>query len=617
MRTTEVRAHADAWIEEAFPGKHHGSSSRLRLSGTTANRRRAFLHFARPFPVGGSVISATLHLTAHSWGTHQLDIDRVTGDWNERQVNWNNQPAIAGAGTVSTTFTAADKDEQLIDLTTMFEGVAVGTTYRGLRLATPDNFKGAFYAAEHPIHGFRPWLEVQWAFKPEPPRDGAPAGNHAISKASGILDYRFGPKGSDPDQRQDAINVQVATSTDFTTPAFDSGWVTDDKTLYDLANSGPTYSVPLGSTRWWRARARDADGLVSDWSDKWQFQRIAQGSLVLNNPSGAAVVHDLTPPVSWTLTGATQAQFEVLLFKKRNNGTWKRIWHMPRHKSTDTSINIPAGKIKSGATYLVKVRTWDTVDRQSVPNDPKFLEVQQQFTYSRDGTPAAVSSLSADLFGPGVALSWHDNTEPDYYSIRVNGVEVIPRLEPIDVAVGGGDYAYLYLRGEHGNALTFEVERVVNSAGNLFHSGTNPDVTATPNVEGKWLFDEDPATPLGIQIVGQEQMDLAIGDSGETLNPLNWRKQVYLRDAFRGFEGSYSGVLKSTDAANNFLELIGRNKKLRYIVQHLNIPVEFSEPSLSPKSDAQTMDLWTCGLNIWQAGEFFDVEGLDDGDEDD
>jgi hypothetical protein len=407
------------------------------------------------------------------------------------------------------------------------------------------------------------------------------------------------------------VNVQVSTSTDFTAPAYDSGFVTDDRTMFDLTGR---YTVPASSMRWWRARGRDLDGGISDWSDKWQFQYVALPTLTLVNPSsGSPVVHDLTPPISWTYPG--QAQFEVLLFRKRGDGTWKRSGTCRVTRAPSPRSTCPPARSSRAQTYLVKVRAWDGVARQSLAGAPKYAEVSQQFTYTRDGTPAAVSRLTGTLYGPGIALTWTDATQPDYYSIRVNGVEVIPRIEPADVLISGTNYGYLYLRGKHGDPQTIEVERVVNSAGNLFHSGSNPTVTETPSVLGKWLCDDDPASPLAMQIMGREQSNFDIGESGESLNPLNYRKTVRIIDAVRGFEGGVSGTLGADDTADSFLDLKGRNKRLRYIAQHVNVPVELAESGLSPNAEASGQ--WVASFNMFQQGEFFDVVGLDDSDDDD
>lgn len=714
MRTTEVHPSADSWADEQFPGKHHGGTSRLYVCGDNAanKRRRSFIHARRPFAVGDNVISATLHLYAKfNWaaGTHTLHVVRLTGPWAEKTVNWNNQPGTGGADLTFPFTGVVDQQELQLDVTAIFTDAALGSAYRGLRVSLPDadTAKLAFHSAEHPLHRLRPWLEIKWSEQPEEPRDGAPAGNNAVSKALPTLDYRFGVKGRDPDQLQSSKQLQISTSTSFASPEYDSGKIADERTLFDFTvaplwtrslgtatitiaspgvvtntahglvaddpvrftttgalptglSTGTTYyvlgtglttntfrlattpggaaintsgtqsgthtllrvGIADGTSRYYRIKAWDTDDVASNFSDTWQFQRSTKGTLALNSPpvGPPSVVHDLTPPITWVVTGRTQEQYEITLFRQRADGTWKRIWLLPRRVGTDTSVNVPAGLIDRNGTFLVRVKVWDTIDRQSTPGDPKWMEVSRQFTYTRDGTPAAVTNLSATPFGAGILVQWDDATEPDFYCFTVNNQEVIPRIEPVDVLVTAGSpshYAYIYYRGEHDVPQTIEVERVVNSAGSLFHSGTNPTATVTPDVLGKWLVDDTPGDQEALQFLNAEQSTFQIGEDGATFNPSASRRPIRIASAFRGLEGSISGILESNIEKDTFLDLKGRgvSRRLRYIAQGLNMPVIVAEVSLSPKADAPRAEQWVVTADLLQQGEFFDVVGIDQADD--
>lgn len=631
MRTTDVNCNVDSWVNEQSPGKHHGHGSRIWVCGDNAanKRRRIFLFAGRPFRIGDSVTQVILHLYAKGGqgGSHDLKVQRVSDKWGEKHINWNNQPPVAGSIITKTVGPLADKDEIQIDVTTIYQDVTTGSPGHGLRIALPDGdtAKFAFYATEHPSHTLRPWIEFRWAEKPMAPLDGAPSGGNGVSPAKPIFDWRFGVKGRDADQKQSAFQLQVSPNADMSAPIIDTGKVIDDRTMYD--SSAQATSLVDGTTYYWRVKGWDDDDQASDWSDTWRFKRLSAGTLTLNSPpvGPPSVVNDLTPPITWAFTGRTQAQFEVALFRKRTNGTWKRIWLLHRHKSTDTSVNVPAGKIDRAHTYLVKVRVWDDQDRQSIPGAMNYVEVSRQFTYVKDGTPAMVTNLAATPYAdgsPGITISWDDATEPDYYCITVNGVEVIPRLEPADVLVTAGapsHYAYVFWRAEHGVNQTIEVERVVNSAGTLKHSNSPSISPVKTNVEGKWLVDDDPAEPLAVWIWGQEQSSFGIGESGETFNPLNSQRPIRIIDAMRGAEGGISGALQSTAAARNFQTLKGRvGKTLRYVAQHMNVPVMIGETDqLAPKADAENIDAWVLGTDLFQVGEFFDVVGLDAAADDD
>jgi hypothetical protein len=184
-RTTEVKASADAWVQQDAPGKHHPRTSRLRVGGLASAARRTFIHFGRPFPIGGSVISATLQLYSKdgSAGSHVLSVYRVQDQWSERHLNWTNQPNTVGTAATTTLSSLADTDLIEVDVTPIFNDVAVGGAYAGLRLSMSDSVNRSFFGSEHPLHRFRPLLIVQWAEKPEPPRDGSPSGGNAVAES--------------------------------------------------------------------------------------------------------------------------------------------------------------------------------------------------------------------------------------------------------------------------------------------------------------------------------------------------------------------------------------------------------------------------------------------------
>lgn len=624
-RDSEVHSSVDSWTAQDAPGRHHARTSRLWLCGDNAasKRRYTFIHLHRPFPLNANVISATLHLHAKdNWtgGAHTVNVERVTAQWGEKRINWNNQPTVGGTA-VTKSVTANARDPIDIDVTAIYNAVTVGGTYHGLRLRLNDGDTGKvnIYASEAANHQMRPWLEVLWSEKPEPPRNGVPRDGAAISLGQPTINYMFGVRGRDPHQQQNAKQLQISTSTSFASPVYDSGKVIDDQTQFSLA--GTAFTATVAATYYYRIRAWDADDVVSDYSDTWSFTRQNDGVLTIVNPAASPsnIVKDLTPPISWTFTGQTQSHYELTLFQQRADGSWKRLWQLARHKSTEVSHNIPAGYIRSNKTFMVRLRVWDSINRMSVPGDPKYVEASRTFTYTRDGTPANVTALVGVVDRGGIKLTWNDSAQPDYYCIRVNGDEVIQRLEPMDVFVSGTSYQYTYWRGEHNVPQTIAVERVINSAGNLFHSSGATTVTVTPNIQGKWLVDDDPdGGQIAVQVIGGEQSDFAIGETGETFNPLHSQKPVRIIDSIRGYEGGIGGILNGGTAYDNFLLLKGVNRKLRYLAQHLNIPVRMGEVgSLAPLADAHTFEGWQLEVELFQVGEFFDVIGVEEGHDDD
>ena len=94
-----LAADADSWIDQAGPDVNKGADSVLKLlSKGPANNVRALVRFANPALAHGCVVTdAKLRLNAKSAvGGRTLQALRVTGDWSEGAVTWNNQPATTG-----------------------------------------------------------------------------------------------------------------------------------------------------------------------------------------------------------------------------------------------------------------------------------------------------------------------------------------------------------------------------------------------------------------------------------------------------------------------------------------------------------------------------------------
>jgi CSLREA domain-containing protein len=99
--TVTVAANADAWLEQNSPSSNKGSDSVLKVKsqGATDNFR-TIIRFNTPatLPSGCIIESATLRLYAESSVSGRtLQALRVTGNWTEGGVTWNNQPATNGS----------------------------------------------------------------------------------------------------------------------------------------------------------------------------------------------------------------------------------------------------------------------------------------------------------------------------------------------------------------------------------------------------------------------------------------------------------------------------------------------------------------------------------------
>ena len=354
--------------------------------------------------------------------------------------------------------------------------------------------------------------------------------------------------------------------------------------------------LPDAGILYWRVRVWDGTDNASEWSESADFRRDDPGSLTINAPG--ATVPETTPPVLWTLTGETQEKFRVTLFRIETDTTLTQLWQASELGASNT-ITIPSGFLVTGSTYRVMVEVWDNEPRVG----DEHLTKTQDFTYVRDGTPNAVTALTAVAVqgAPAVTLTWTRSVTPDYFALKVGGVEVTDRIEPGDVFVSGTTYSMTYWLAKPRTTLTFEVEAVTQSgAGNPYlHSDGNATATAKTDPVGMWLV--DPADNVAVNIVGKESADFAIGESAVTHYVRGSKVPVRITDVVRGYEGPIKGQVLGATERDDFLELKSRRKVLYLIVGNLSIPIRMEDASCTPTS-VPNDQVFSVGFNFFQAG---------------
>lgn len=575
-----LRSSVDAWVGEAAPTTNRGPAVRLNLTGPGSSERQAFIWFPRRVPAGAKVLSAILRVRLRgAWaGTNTVTATRVTQAWREGTINWNNRPSVTTTNQVAVSVVGgADKQVVEFDVTALMQTVANGAAFYGFRLALTQNVLRALRSSEDPDASLRPELELEWSEAPEAPDRLSPEGGDAVSISKPLLDWRFTDKlGTGDGTQQASSQVQISTSTDFTAPEYDSGKVANTESQWDLAATAYA-GVADGATRYWRVRVWDGDDNESEWSATAEFHRDSPGTLVIDSPG--ATVPETTPPVSWTLTGATQERYRVTLFRVESSGALTQLW-TTMATSTDDAVTPASGHIVTGPTYRVRVEVWDDVDRVS----DEHLTEEQDFTYVRDGTPDSPTDLTASLVAGSnaVLLTWQRSSMPDYFALRVDDVEVSDRIEPSDVFVSGTTYSMEYWGSTPRVEHTYEVEAVVQSGlGDPYlHSAPNTVVSATTRPVGIWLVDTD--DDLAVRIAGDAPAEASIPESGATHIVIGSKRPVRITDAVRGYAGALSGLVLSIAERDDFLTLKERDKQLTLVLGDLVIPIRMEEASAIP-----------------------------------
>ena len=91
--TVTLTPIADAFTDKAAPNTNYGSDNYLSVYGSASYENRAYLKFdLSGIPSGSIILSAKLKLFDIYGSQINICVHRVTGDWNETDITWNNQP---------------------------------------------------------------------------------------------------------------------------------------------------------------------------------------------------------------------------------------------------------------------------------------------------------------------------------------------------------------------------------------------------------------------------------------------------------------------------------------------------------------------------------------------
>lgn len=561
-KANTVRNAVDSWVDGStgHTTKNYGAAFRLFASSTDAT---TLVYFGAPMPRGATVISAKLRLyTSGSFAGASVTLNarRLNAKFTASRVTWsgpNARPAGTGATATVTKTSTGDGDVFELDVKPIMQLVADGTPWYGFEVVTTTATRRAFRSAQSAT--LRPELEVTWADAPDAPTTMSPNGQ-AVSVSRPVVegDYTDPTGGTltsamvelkSTNAGWDAVNGFAAP--DFATVETPVG--AGSKARLDLAAAASGWAgATAGSTWYYTMRVRDESGEWSEWSKVASFIFTAFGTLTINAPSVAApTLNDFTPPVTFTVAGMTLEKYRVIVENVATGGVVYDSGEVPA--SGTSIIHTIAGRagkalLKTGVSYLLRVRAFDTVDRS--PTETPFVEATQPFTVVA-GSTTAITGLTATsvVNPPGVQIDFSRAAAPDAFTFTVDGDVVEADVLPADVFVSGTSYRYTFTRLRPNVAASFGVAAIVNSTG----ASTVTAVSATPKVSGMWLVDKARDRYLFIAKTGGSKLDL--GEESELLVPLGAEAGITITQSLRGYEGDVSGVLVNThDAGSRTLQ---------------------------------------------------------------
>ena len=405
-------------------------------------------------------------------------------------------------------------------------------------------------------------------------------------------------------------------------PAAGAGqiFVADRFMLEEGVNPGAWYpsfqpfAISDGQQRYWRVRATNNDGATSEWSDIASFWKISKGTLSITSPT--APFDDTSPVVVHSLGGGrTQAAVQYIVIDPTKtvstNDLYNVVYNSGKIATTATSFTLPEKLFtKTGVTYKIVVRVWDTYNRVATSGVTTYLEAILSSAYVKNGTPTVVNSLSQIASNdPGVILQWSRAVRPDYFAVTVDGVYVEQRLDPavLETSPGGSTYRFKLwtIRPDAANH-TVGVEAVTLSSGKYINS-TGVTLSVASSTKNKWLVCE--GLDLATVIIGPTDPDFVIGEDGETFFVKGRRAPVRITDSMRGYEGTVVGAFAdyksvTAEAWRNIFELIKADENqhpLRLIWRDQNIEIIMGDVDGPSPQKAGWIDV---GFAFWQTEDY-------------
>lgn len=290
-----------------------------------------------------------------------------------------------------------------------------------------------------------------------------------------------------------------------------------------------------GQTVFWRVQVKDGAGLWSVWSDPVTMTRRVKPTVAISN-LGAGVAYDSSPPIIWSVTGGTQVRYRVLVYHVTD--LTRVVYDSKERQSAENAFTIPGGYLFDDWTYRVKVRVWDSQNREATPGDPTYAEAQADFHLDTDAAVAGPTGLVASQVGqtPGVVLEWQRSTTPDQFAILRDG-KIIRTSDAEDLYVSGTTYRYTSLGARPNWSHRYEIRAIVNGR----TSAANPSIFYAVPVEGLWITDRDRG--IDVTLWDDDAGTWEMPDDASVYAPIGGTQVVRVVNGLRGLEGSLSGLL--------------------------------------------------------------------------
>ncbi|MCK5618001.1 MAG: DNRLRE domain-containing protein, partial [Candidatus Krumholzibacteria bacterium] len=164
--TYVLPASRDAWLDEGNPMNNFGADPELRQRDhPTTGDNRSLIHFdLSGIPAGEAVLSAyvRLYVTNADESGLPVNIYRVTKNWPEGGVNWNNSGNDYDGGTIHGSFSLPAVGLYAVDVASLVRLWVDGvfSNHGMMLIATSDDIESKFASREWPTPGQTPTLYI-------------------------------------------------------------------------------------------------------------------------------------------------------------------------------------------------------------------------------------------------------------------------------------------------------------------------------------------------------------------------------------------------------------------------------------------------------------------------
>lgn len=365
----------DSFVQSYSPDANYGTNSDLQIGKSSTAIIRSLIKFnISSIPASAVVSSANLSLYLNGYEdalAFNVDVHRITADWNEGSVTWNSQPAH-DASVITSSPVGGTIGWYSWSLASPVQGWVNGTlTNYGVKLkqdTETSTRRRYFYSSDHTTASERPKLVVTYSVPPTAtgltPGTSDTNNPAKINTLTPALSWTF--NDADSGSTQSAYQLII-------TRVSDSVVVKDTG---EVASSISSYAVPGGTLELskkykWKVRVKDNDGV---WSTAYSSEVFIYTNAAPNPPtnlspnSTAVIDATVNNDFAWTFqdpdTGnapEAQSAYQLQIYRASDNAL---IHNTNKVTSGAAFQTVLANTLVNGVNYQWKVKVWDNTNAE-------------------------------------------------------------------------------------------------------------------------------------------------------------------------------------------------------------------------------------------------------------